>query len=127
MLFLILGFIAAWIVLYVFVIRPKLAEFRYTAGIYAKLDTIEAGFWAKTLLLLKGAKVAILGFVTSSAPVLAVLYDKLTDLDWTKFVADDKAKVIAAVVAMLGVIGPMVMVLMHQHAIADAAATEPQT
>ena len=119
-------FIATWIALYSLVIRPRLLAFRYTAGIHAKLEAIEAGWWPKLGLLLKGAKVAIIGFVTSMAPVMAVFYDRIAGLDWTQILPGEKARLVAALVAILGIIGPMIMVWLHQGAIAEAAALEPR-
>ena len=86
---------------------------------------MEAGWRPRVALLLKGAKVAILGFVTSAAPVLAVFYDKISGLDWSQYLPSDKAKMMGAIVTTLGIVGPMIMVVLHQGAIAEAAALEP--
>lgn len=122
----IIVFLVAWLALYILVIRPKLVAFRYTAGIYAELDAIEAGALAKASLWLKGLKVAIIGFVTSSAPVAAVFYERIAGLDWSQFLSSEKVKLVGLVVTVLGVVGPMLMVALHNGALADAAATEPQ-
>ena len=122
---LVIAFLAAWIALYVLVIRPKLVAFRYTAGIYAKIDVAEAAGRSKIMLWLKGAKVAIIGFVVSSSPVLAVLYGQISGLDWSQFVSSEKAKILGIVVTVLGVFGPMLMTFLHQGAIAEASAAAP--
>ena len=125
LILLILAVIVLWILLYILVIRPKLVVFRATAGIYAKLDALEEGWWARMLLWLKGLKVMIVGVVTSAMPLMPVLYDKVAGVDWTTIFPTEEAKVIGVVVAVLGVVGPMLMVVLHNAGLADAAAIEP--
>ena len=116
----------AWTVLYLVVIQRRLRQFRYTAGIYARLDAAEADLWARLLLWLKGLKVLIAGVVTSAVPLVPVMYDKVSGVDWTAIVPSEKAKLIALVVAAAGIAGPMIMAVLHSAGLADAAAIEPK-
>ena len=123
--FLILALLAAWIVLYWIVIRPKLMAFRYTAGIYVRIQAAEASAWSRIVLWLKGLKVMIAGVVTSALPIVPVLYDKLSGTDWTQFFPSERAKVIGLIVFFAGVAGPMIMVVLHNAGLAEAAKIEP--
>ncbi len=117
--------LAIWIAVYLFVIRPKLLAFRFTAGIDHALERIESGWVVKARLWIKGLKVMILGIVTSMIPFAGVLYTQLVGLDWTLFVSTDKAKLIVAVIGLVGVLGPMLMAILHSGALAEASAAEP--
>jgi hypothetical protein len=121
----IVAFLIMWAALFYFVIWPKLVSFRTTAGIYVDLADWERTFWSKSVLWLKGVKVAILGIITSSVPVLAIAYQQASTVEWTKFLPTEKAQLIVTGLAVIGFLAPIVMVILHQSALADASATTP--
>ncbi len=119
---LIIAFIAAWAALYFIWLRPWLESFRLTAAIYAKIDAAESAWGHAIMLRLAGLKVAILAFLTSAAPIIAVGYDHLSGTNWETIKGMHPFDL---VMLAAGVILPMVMAAMHNHALATAQADTP--
>ena len=97
-------------IIYVFVVRPKIKQYRAVSGIIEKTDAAGASIWGKSLARLSGFKTVILGSLAAMMPQLPPIMDEINGFTgWHVFldsgVADKTAAVLAAATAVTHVYG----------------------
>jgi hypothetical protein len=105
--FIIPAFVA---IIYIFIVRPKLKQYRAVSGIIEKADAAGASIWGKFLARLSGLKTVILGSLAALMPQLPPILDEISGFTgWHMFldsgVADKIAAVLAAATAVTHVYG----------------------
>ena len=97
-------------IIYIFIVRPKIKQYRAVSGIIEKADAAGASIWAKFLARLSGFKTVILGLLAAMMPQLPPVMDEINGFTgWHVFldsgVADKTAAVLAAATAVTHVYG----------------------
>jgi hypothetical protein len=97
-------------IIYIFVVRPKIKQYRAVSGIIDKADAAGASIWGKFLARLSGFKTVILGSLAAMMPQLPSILDEINGFTgWHVFldsgVADKTAAVLAAATAVTHVYG----------------------
>jgi hypothetical protein len=97
-------------IIYIFIVRPKIKQYRAVSGIIEKADAAGASLWRKSLARLSGLKTVILGSLAAVTPQLPPILDEINGFTgWHVFldsgVADKTAAVLAAATAVTHVYG----------------------
>jgi len=84
-------------IIYIFVVRPKIKQYRAVSGIIEKADAAGASIWGKFLARLSGFKTVILGSLAAIFPQLPLIMDEINGFTgWHVFLASGTADKIAA-------------------------------
>jgi hypothetical protein len=87
-------------IIYIFIVRPKIKQYRAVSGIIEKADAAGASIWEKFLARLSGFKTAILGSLAAMMPQLPPVLDEIGHFTgWNVFLGQGAADKIAAVLA----------------------------
>lgn len=105
------------LIVYLWVIRPKLVEFRIIAGILAKIDADGLSLWQRIKLRLLGTKTTILGMAGVLITALPGLLDELHLIDFNAFLSSGTALKIGSAIALA-------MTISHIYGIVAAAKIE---
>jgi hypothetical protein len=97
-------------IIYVFIVRPKIKQYRAVSGIIEKADAAGASLWGKFLARLSGFKTVILGSLAAMTPQLPPILEEINEFTgWHVFLdsglADKTAAVLAAATAVTHVYG----------------------
>jgi hypothetical protein len=97
-------------IIYIFIVRPKIKQYRAVSGIIEKADAAGVSIWRKFLVRLSGFKTVILGSLAAIFPQLPPIMDEINGFTgWHVFldpgVADKTAAVLAAATAVTHVYG----------------------
>ncbi|MGH6846755.1 MAG: hypothetical protein ACREC0_04735 [Methylocella sp.] len=97
-------------IIYIFIVRPKIRQYRAVSGIIEKADAAGASLWGKFLARLSGFKTIILGLLAAIFPQVPAILDEINSFTgWHAFldsgVADKTAAVLAAATAVTHVYG----------------------
>jgi len=84
-------------IIYIFIVRPKIKQYRAVSGIIEKADAAGASIWGKFLARLSGVKTVILGSLAAVFPQLPPILDEISSFTgWNVFLASGTADKIAA-------------------------------
>src|ERR1700675_1106788 len=84
-------------IIYIFIVRPKIKQYRAVSGIIEKADAAGASIWGKFVARLSGFKTVILGSLAAMMPQLPPIMDEINSFTrWPFFVAPGTAEKIAA-------------------------------
>ena len=84
-------------IIYIFIVRPKIKQYRAVSGILEKADAAGASIWGKFLARLSGLKTVILGSLAAIFPQLPAILDEISGFTgWHVFVTPGTADKIAA-------------------------------
>jgi hypothetical protein len=84
-------------IIYIFIVRPKIKQYRAVSGIIEKADAAGASIWGKFVARLSGLKTVILGSLAAMMPQLPPIMDEINSFTgWHVFVAPGTAEKIAA-------------------------------
>jgi hypothetical protein len=87
-------------IIYIFIVRPKIKQYRAVSGIIAKADAAGASIWGKFLARLSGFKTVILGSLAAIMPQLPLIMEEINGYTgWHVFLAQGVAEKTAAVLA----------------------------
>jgi hypothetical protein len=64
-------------IIYIFIVRPKIKQYRAVSGIIEKADAAGASIWGKFLARLSGFKTVILGSLAAMMPQLPPIMDEI--------------------------------------------------
>ena len=64
-------------IIYIFIVRPKIKQYRAVSGIIDKADAAGASIWGKFLARLSGFKTVILGLLAAMMPQLPAILDEI--------------------------------------------------
>jgi hypothetical protein len=97
-------------IIYIFIVRPKIKQYRAVSGIIEKADAAGASIWGKFVARLSGFKTVILGSLAAMMPQLPPIMDEINSFTgWHVFldsgVAEKTAAVLAAATAVTHVYG----------------------
>jgi hypothetical protein len=97
-------------IIYIFIVRPKIKQYRAVSGIIEKADAAGASIWGKFCARLSGFKTIILGSLAAMMPQLPPIMDEINSFTgWHVFldsgVAEKTAAVLAAATAVTHVYG----------------------
>jgi hypothetical protein len=97
-------------IIYIFIVRPKIKQYRAVSGIIEKADAAGASLWRKFLARLSGFKTVVLGLLAAIMPQLPPILDEINGFTgWHVFLdsgaADKTAAVLAAATAVTHVYG----------------------
>jgi hypothetical protein len=97
-------------IIYIFIVRPKIKQYRAVSGIIEKADAAGASIWEKFRARLSGFKTVILGSLAAMMPQLPPIMDEINSFTgWHVFldsgVAEKTAAVLAAATAVTHVYG----------------------
>jgi len=97
-------------IIYIFIVRPKIKQYRAVSGIIAKADAAGASIWGKFLARLSGFKTVILGSLAAIMPQLPLIMEEINGYTgWHVFldpgVAEKTAAILAAATAVTHVYG----------------------
>jgi hypothetical protein len=84
-------------IIYFFIVRPKIKQYRAVSGIIEKADAAGASIWGKFLARLSGFKTVILGLLAAMMPMLPPILNEISGFTgWHVFVSSGTADKIAA-------------------------------
>ncbi len=84
-------------IIYIFIVRPKIKQYRAVSGIIEKADAAGASIWGKFLARLSGLKTVILGSLAALMPQLPAILNEISAFTgWHVFVSSGTADKIAA-------------------------------
>ncbi|MGH6863649.1 MAG: hypothetical protein ACRECN_05165, partial [Methylocella sp.] len=84
-------------IIYIFVVRPKIKQYRAVSGIIEKADAAGASIWGKFTARLSGFKTVILGSLAAIFPQLPAILDEIDSFTgWNVFMASGTADKVAA-------------------------------
>jgi hypothetical protein len=84
-------------IIYIFIVRPKIKQYRAMSGIIEKADAAGASLWKKFLARLSGFKTVILGSLAAIFPQLPAILDEINSYTgWNVFMASGTADKVAA-------------------------------
>jgi hypothetical protein len=97
-------------IIYIFIVRPKIKQYRAVSEIIEKADAAGASIWGKFCARLSGFKTVILGSLAAMMPQLPPIMDEINSFTgWHVFldsgVAEKTAAVLAAATAVTHVYG----------------------
>lgn len=107
------------VLVYIFYVRPMLVQYRFTSGIYARLNAAELTGWERFKLLFNGAKTNILALVGVVTLNLPDVLQQLGAVDWSPFGEGTATKIGTAL--MIGVM------ITHMLGIVHASRLDPNT
>ncbi|WP_395664552.1 hypothetical protein [Methylocella sp.] len=110
--------LAAGVAVYMFVIRPKLREFRATAGVAEAASAASSG-WARLRLRLLGLKTCLFGAAGVLTAALPGALEQLRLVDFSAFFSADTALKISSAIMLA-------MTVTHILGLVDAARIEPR-
>ncbi|MGH6842398.1 MAG: hypothetical protein ACREDV_09965 [Methylocella sp.] len=83
--------------IYIFVVRPKIKQYRAVSGIIEKADAAGASIWRKFRARMSGLKTVILGSLAAVFPQIPAILDEINGYTgWHVFLASGTADKIAA-------------------------------
>ncbi|MGC2222515.1 MAG: hypothetical protein WA624_09160, partial [Methylocella sp.] len=83
--------------IYIFIVRPKIKQYRAVSGIIDKTDAAGASIWGKCLARLSGLKTVILGSLAAIFPLFPAILDEINSYTgWNVFMASGTADKVAA-------------------------------
>ena len=65
-------------IIYIFIVRPKIKQYRAVSGIIEKADAAGASIWGKFLARLSGFKTVILGMLAAMMPLLPAILNEIS-------------------------------------------------
>jgi hypothetical protein len=84
-------------IIYIFIVRPKIKQYRAVSGIIEKADAAGASIWRKCLARLSGFKTVILGSLAAMMPQLPAILNEISGFTgWHVFVSSGTADKITA-------------------------------
>jgi hypothetical protein len=84
-------------IIYIFIVRPKIKQYRAVSGIIEKADAAGASIWGKFVARLSGFKTVILGMLAAMMPLLPAILNEISGFTgWHVFVSSGTADKIAA-------------------------------
>jgi len=84
-------------IIYIFIVRPKIKQYRAVSGIIEKADAAGASIWRKFRARMSGLKTVILGSLAAVFPQLPAIFDEINGFTgWHVFLASGTADTIAA-------------------------------
>ena len=84
-------------IIYIFIVRPKIKQYRAVSGIIEKADAAGASVWGKFLARLSGLKTVILGSLAAIFPQVPAILDEINSFTgWNFFMASSTAGKVAA-------------------------------
>jgi hypothetical protein len=84
-------------IIYIFIVRPKIKQYRAVSGIIEKADAAGASIWGKFLARLSGLKTVILGSLAAIFPLFPAVLDEINGYTgWHVFMASGTADKVAA-------------------------------
>ena len=87
-------------IIYIFIVRPKIKQYRAVSGIIEKADAAGASIWGKFLARLSGFKTVILDSLAAMIPQLPAILNEISGFTgWHVFVSSGTADKIAACLA----------------------------
>ncbi|MCI0601135.1 MAG: hypothetical protein L0Y50_00705 [Beijerinckiaceae bacterium] len=111
--------IAVILVIYIFIVRPKLKQYRAITGIIDTIDTSGLPVWRRFMARLSGYKTFILASLSAIVPQLPPILEELNSFtDWHLFLDGGAAQKISAVLAALTAIS-------HVYGLVTAAKIVP--
>ena len=106
-------------IIYIFIVRPKIKQYRAVSGIIEKADAAGASIWGKFLARLSGFKTVILGSLAAIFPQLPAIMDEIIGFTgWNLFMSSGAADRIAGCLAAASAIT-------HVYGLVDAAKMVP--
>ncbi len=88
------------VIIYIFIVRPKIKQYRAVSGIIEKADAAGASIGRKFLARISGLKTVILGSLAALIPQLPPILDEVSGFTgWHVFLDSAAADKIAAVLA----------------------------
>jgi len=91
-------------IIYIFIVRPKIKQYRAVSGIIEKADAAGASIWGKFLARLSGFKTVIFGSLAAMMLQLPPIMDEINSFTgWNVFL--ETAAVLAAATAVTHVYG----------------------
>ncbi|HEY8033032.1 MAG TPA: hypothetical protein VIF02_11815 [Methylocella sp.] len=92
--FVILALVA---ITYIFIVRPKIKQYRAVSGIIEKADAAGASLWGKFCARLSGFETVILGSLAAIFPQFPAILDEINGFTgWNLFMASSTADHVAA-------------------------------
>ena len=84
-------------IIYIFIVRPKIKQYRAVSGILEKADAAGASIWGKFFARLSGFKTVILGSLAAIFPQLPAILNEISSFTgWNVFLSSSTADKIAA-------------------------------
>jgi len=84
-------------IIYIFIVRPKIKQYRTVSGIIEKADATGASIWEKFLARLSGLKTVILGSLAAIFPQVPAILDEINSFTgWNVFMSSGTADKVAA-------------------------------
>ncbi|MGH6812872.1 MAG: hypothetical protein ACREDM_11210 [Methylocella sp.] len=84
-------------IIYIFIVRPKIKQYRAVSGIIDMADAAGVSIWEKFLARLSGLKTVILGSLAAIFPQLPAILDEINGYTgWNVFMASSTADKVAA-------------------------------
>ncbi|MGH6834920.1 MAG: hypothetical protein ACREC9_05050 [Methylocella sp.] len=84
-------------IIYIFIVRPKIKQYRAVSGIIQKADAAGASIWGRFAARLSGFKTVILGSLAAIFPQIPAILDEINSFTgWTLFMASGTADKVAA-------------------------------
>ena len=92
--FVILALVA---IIYIFIVNPKIKQYRAVSGIIEKADAAGVSLWGKLCARLSGFKTVILGSLAAIFPQFPAILDEINGFTgWNLFMASGTADHVAA-------------------------------
>ncbi len=108
-------------IIYIFIVRPKIKQYRAVSEVIEKADAAGASIWGKFLARLSGFKTVILGSLAAIFPQLPAIMDEISGFTgWNLFMSSSAADKIAGCLAVATAIT-------HVYGLVDAAKMVPVT
>lgn len=109
-----------FILVYIFIVRPRIKTYRYVAGVLDTVDKPTVGVWEFIKAKFAGYKTIILSSMAGITPMLPSILDEFKDFTgWAAFLEQTTANKVAAVCAMLAMVT-------HAVGVESAAKVEPK-
>ncbi|MGH7782338.1 MAG: hypothetical protein ACREO5_00615 [Candidatus Binatia bacterium] len=87
-------------IIYIFIVRPKIKQYRAVSGVIEKIDAEGASLWSKFTARIDGLKTVILGFLAAIFPQIPAFLDEINGFTgWGVFLSPGTADKIAACLA----------------------------
>jgi hypothetical protein len=83
--------------IYIFIVRPKIKQYRTVSGIIEKADAAGASIWGKFLARIDGLKTVLLGSLAAIFPQVPAILDEINSFTgWNVFMASGTADKVTA-------------------------------
>jgi hypothetical protein len=84
-------------IIYIFIVRPKIEQYRTVSGIIEKADAAGVSLWGKFLARVDGLKTVILGSLAAIFPQVPAILDEINSFTgWNVFMSSGTADKVAA-------------------------------